>query len=116
MYRLASQYTSLGIWVLLITLPLKVTYAVSLPRALFAQTADAQDQENSSTQIWRFTKQGWTDLSKLDRPEPVRIERRIELVHPLLFSIFVVLVSGGFLIWSSEEWHWAQLTGRRVRK
>ena len=66
----------------------------------------AAQQDDSS---WRKTKQGWLDSANWNRPSPKPAERGIELVHPLLFSVGIVLISTGFLIWASEEKHWADL-------
>ena len=62
------------------------------------------------TSPWRKTKFGWLDSTRWDRPEPVAEERRIELLHPLLFSALMILVTIGFLIWSTEEQQWAAVT------
>lgn len=62
-------------------------------------------QEDFGTK-WRMTKFGWRDASRWEVPKPVKFERRIELVHPLLFSALLVLSSTGLLIWAAEGDAW----------
>ena len=95
-----------SIWLLLVVFALgmmSARFALHHPSGMFLQISA---QEEST---WRKTRFGWMDSSKWERPEPVAYERRIELVHPLLFSAIIILVTTGFLIWSSEERQWAEI-------
>lgn len=103
----------------ILALPLKVKTFVGSPEVVAVIQAPqseitlANGAESRTAASWRFTNQGWTDMSRLDRPQRIKFERRIELVHPLVFTILVILVASGLLIWASEEWHWAQATGQQ---
>ena len=93
-------------WLVLLVFALgmmSARFSLHHPDAMFLQISA---QEESP---WRKTRFGWMDSTRWDRPEPVAYERRIELVHPLLFSAIIILVTTGFLIWSSEERDWAEI-------
>jgi hypothetical protein len=79
---------------------------------LFAngQQLMAQDAGDST---WRRTRLGWVDTRSWYHPQSVEYERRIELVHPIIFAALLVLFSVGALIWASEEYQWARLMHRR---
>ena len=67
-------------------------------------------QEESN---WRMTRFGWEQTNNWARPTSPLIERRIELVHPVIFSVLIVLLSVAFLIWATEEYDWDRLTKKR---
>ncbi len=69
-------------------------------------------QENIESR-WKKTRFGWMDSSRWDRPNPAPTEHRIELIHPVLFSAFMILVTTGFLIWTTEERQWAEVIQTR---
>lgn len=120
MKRLSSiRFCRAALLLAILALPIKVTTVVgraqvkAVPQASYVQLHGSTDLVSySDSPSWRFTKRGWTDMSKLDRPEPIRLERRIELVHPLIFAACVILVAFGLLIWASEEWQWARVLGQ----
>ena len=101
----------------ILALPVKVTTSVGCSKAIAvlqvpqSELSDVNNVSNKFNSTWRYTNRGWTDMTKLDRPEPIKFERRIELVHPLIFALCVILVAFGLLIWASEEWHWARVMG-----
>jgi hypothetical protein len=72
--------------------------ARATPLFSFAPQASAQEEAS-----WRRTRYGWLDSHKWSRPIPVPFERRIELVHPLLFAALIALSSTACLLWASEE-------------
>lgn len=74
------------------------------------QNRNASAQEESN---WRKTRYGWVETSAWDRPATYSFERRIELVHPLIFTALVVLFSIAALIWATEEYDWGQITCKR---
>jgi len=85
--------------------------------AMAVSTVDAVwAQEEVVESKWRKTKYGWLDSSRWQRPEPAGIERRIELIHPLLYSAFLLVSSTGLLIWASEGDDWPQKRKRTVEK
>lgn len=77
----------------------------TLPTSDIFRKLNAQEV---TTTRWKKTRFGWEDSTLWEQPAPIEAERRIELIHPLLFSAFLILVTTGFLIWSSEERHWEE--------
>ena len=73
-------------------------------------------QETDIGHNWRKTRYGWEDSSKWIQAEPILFERRIELIHPLAISGFLLLSSVGMLIWASEEWDTERLFSRSTKK
>ena len=79
---------------------------VSLPQT------DTLSLPNSETVSgWRRTSQGWEDssrwFSESDAPPQL-----LELVHPLVWTMLVLIAVISVMIWASEEWELARLFGK----
>ncbi|MEL7498699.1 MAG: hypothetical protein AAFN77_13915 [Planctomycetota bacterium] len=75
----------------------------------FESTAMAQESAEN-TIMWRYTNEGWQDVSALIVPEDQSSEG-IENVHPLVWSALVALGVSMLVIWASNESDIAKLAG-----
>lgn len=84
--------------------------AASLSKSTARQSAAEFDRGVSMSYQgrWRYTRYGWQDLNEWIPPESVQ-PTGLELIHPGLLAIGVVLGALGVLLWCSEEWDTARL-------
>lgn len=86
----------------------KTTTSAWLP---FGNIAFAQEAD--STIMWRYTKQGWQDISPMIQTPPTP-KSHFASVHPMVWGAMLLFASLALLVWSTDEADIHQLFGNNV--
>jgi hypothetical protein len=62
----------------------------------------------NGTTMWRYTNEGWQDISAIMPREPAP-ENPLRRIHPMIWASSILLASISMTIWASSEWEVSRL-------
>lgn len=64
--------------------------------------------DQPGTTMWRYTNEGWQDISALMPREPAP-ENPLRRIHPLVWASSILLGTVSMAVWASSEWEVSRL-------
>jgi len=61
---------------------------------------------------WRHTKFGWQDSATWTAADSFVPQKAVELIHPLVFAITILILVIAAMVWASNEWEIERLFGQ----
>ena len=76
--------------------------------AFGSETAPQVAVDQPGTTMWRYTNEGWQDISALMPREPAP-ENPLRRIHPLVWASSILLGTISMTVWASSEWDVSRL-------
>ena len=85
-----------------------VLSAICLSAIVIAQSDTSSSRHSGLESSWRRTEFGWQDSSNwlVDSFAP---RQTLELIHPVIWGLLILILVIGTTIWASSEWDLARL-------
>ncbi len=81
---------------------------LSATAAFGSETVPQVAVDQPGTTMWRYTNEGWQDISALMPREPAP-ENPIRRIHPLVWASSILLGTVSMAVWASSEWDVSRL-------